>query len=71
RGTFSILDKNGQVVNTLQPEKRAYRTSRMPMTEAAIDRTLTRDLYVSMGEALDEESRAWAVRVYHKPFVAW
>ncbi|MEW6312906.1 MAG: heme lyase CcmF/NrfE family subunit [Pseudomonadota bacterium] len=71
QGTFSILDKNGQVTGVLKPEKRSYRTSRMPMTEAAIDRTLTRDLYVSMGEPLDENSTVWAVRVYQKPFVAW
>jgi cytochrome c-type biogenesis protein CcmF len=71
QGTFSILDKSGQVTSVLKPEKRSYRTSRMPMTEAAIDRTLTRDLYVSMGEPLDENSTVWAVRVYQKPFVAW
>jgi cytochrome c-type biogenesis protein CcmF len=40
-----------------------------PMTEAAIDAGLTRDLYVSMGEQLD--SGAWIIRVYHKPFVDW
>ena len=30
---------------------------------------LTRDLYVSLGEALDEST--WIVRVHHKPFVNW
>jgi cytochrome c-type biogenesis protein CcmF len=39
------------------------------MTEAAIDAGFTRDLYVSLGEAL--EGRAWVVRVYFKPFVDW
>ena len=41
----------------------------MPMTEAAIDAGFTRDIYVSLGEPLD--NHAWAVRVYYKPFVDW
>jgi cytochrome c-type biogenesis protein CcmF len=57
----------------LHPEKRSYDSSSMPMTEAAIDAGLTRDVYVSLGEALegDKENGAWAVRVYFKPFVDW
>jgi cytochrome c-type biogenesis protein CcmF len=39
------------------------------MTETAIDTGLTRDLYVSMGEPLD--NGAWSIRVYYKPFVDW
>ena len=43
----------------------------MPMTEAAIDTGLTRDLYVSLGEPVtDKGDGAWAVRVF-KPFVDW
>ncbi len=41
----------------------------MPMTEAAIDPGLTRDLYVSLGDPLDDGG--WTVRLYHKPFVRW
>ena len=41
------------------------------MTEAAIDPGFTRDLYVSLGEPLDQSGRAWAVRVYQKPFIRW
>jgi cytochrome c-type biogenesis protein CcmF len=44
----------------------------MPMTEAAIDTGLTRDVYVSLGERLESGANpAWAMRVYHKPFVTW
>ena len=39
------------------------------MTEAAIDTGIFRDLYVSLGEPV--EDGAWIVRVYHKPFVDW
>ena len=68
RGTF-LLSKNGQPQATMYPEKRNYFSSTMPMTEAAIDTSLTRDIYVSLGEELDDTS--WAVRVYYKPFVDW
>ena len=48
-------------------------SSAMPMTEAAIDAGLFRDLYVSLGEPIDrlKPEGEWAVRVYHKPFVDW
>jgi cytochrome c-type biogenesis protein CcmF len=68
RGTF-LLIKNGNTQTILYPEKRSYFSSSMPMTEAAIDAGLTRDIYVSLGEALNDQS--WAVRVYYKPFVDW
>jgi len=53
----------------LQPEKRLYIVQQMPMTEAAIDPGFTRDLYVAMGEPLDDG--AWAIRIHSKPFVRW
>ena len=68
RGTF-ILMKDANIEATLYPEKRSYFSSTMPMTEAAIDVGLTRDIYVSLGEELNDKS--WAVRVYYKPFVDW
>jgi cytochrome c-type biogenesis protein CcmF len=68
RGTF-LLSKNGSSEVILYPEKRSYFSSTMPMTEAAIDVGLTRDIYVSLGEELGDQS--WAVRVYYKPFVDW
>jgi cytochrome c-type biogenesis protein CcmF len=66
------LSRDGQVLRTLHPEKRSYFSSSMPMTQAAIDTNLTRDVYVSLGEQLtDGDSPAWAMRVYYKPFVSW
>ena len=41
----------------------------MPMTEAGIDAGFTRDIYISLGEQLDDG--AWSIRLYHKPFVRW
>jgi cytochrome c-type biogenesis protein CcmF len=69
RGRFE-LSRGGQVLRVLEPEKRQYLMSAMPMTETAIDSGFTRDVYVSMGEPL-EDGRSWAVRVYYKPFVDW
>ncbi|MBI5718349.1 MAG: heme lyase CcmF/NrfE family subunit [Burkholderiales bacterium] len=54
----------------LLPEKRVYRVQDNPMTEAAIATRLTQDLYVSLGEPV-EDGAAWIVRVYIKPFVDW
>jgi cytochrome c-type biogenesis protein CcmF len=63
------VDRNGVRVADMQPEKRIYRVQQSPMTEAAIDSGLTRDLYVALGEPV--EGGAWIVRVYVKPFIDW
>jgi cytochrome c-type biogenesis protein CcmF len=63
------ITRNGNKVAELQPEKRIYRVQQNPMTEAAINAGLTRDLYVSMGEEV--EGGAWIIRVYVKPFIDW
>lgn len=68
RGTVEVFAGDRQVA-VLHPEKRFYFVQRNTMTEAAIDAGLFRDLYVAMGEPLDGD--AWALRLYHKPFVRW
>ncbi|MCQ2031146.1 heme lyase CcmF/NrfE family subunit [Stutzerimonas zhaodongensis] len=68
KGTIRVFDGDKQVA-TLHPEKRLYTVQQMPMTEAGIDAGFTRDLYVALGEPL--EDGAWAVRVHIKPFVRW
>jgi len=59
----------GKHLVVLHPEKRTYSQSSMPMTEAAIDAGLFRDLFVALGEPLGGGS--WSLRIYHKPFVRW
>jgi cytochrome c-type biogenesis protein CcmF len=75
RGVAGIIEvsRDGKVVQTLRPEKRAYNASGMQMTEAAIDAGFLGDRYVSMGEPITDlgEAGAWSVRVYVKPFVDW
>lgn len=68
QGDIDVL-KGDKQIRKLYPEKRTYNSSGMAMTEAAIDTGLFRDLYIALGEPLD--NNAWIVRVYHKPFVDW
>ncbi|WP_263139370.1 heme lyase CcmF/NrfE family subunit [Pseudomonas sp. RIT-PI-AD] len=68
RGTLRVLE-DGREVALLHPEKRLYNVQRSMMTEAGIDAGFTRDLYVALGEPL--ENGAWAVRVHVKPYVRW
>jgi cytochrome c-type biogenesis protein CcmF len=68
RGEVEV-SRNGRVFTTLHPEKRHHPGQEMPMTKAALDRGLFRDLYVSLGDPLGEG--AWVVRVYYKPYMTW
>jgi len=68
RGTIRVF-KNGDEITVLHPEKRTYLVQTRPMTEAGIDAGFTRDIYVSLGEPLDNGD--WALRLYYKPFVRW
>ena len=70
RGEVNV-SKDQKPLEVLHPEKRKYFSSAMPMTEAAIDSGLFRDLYVSLGESIEGEKPQWSVRVYYKPFVSW
>ncbi|MBN9426357.1 MAG: heme lyase CcmF/NrfE family subunit [Burkholderiales bacterium] len=73
RGRFEVR-RAGQAdsvapLAVLSPEKRIYRATGQPMTEAAIDRSLLRDVYLSMGESIGAQT--WIVRAHIKPFVNW
>lgn len=66
-----LVKRNGDTVANLFPEKRRYVSTAMPMTEAAIDTNLWRDLYVSLGEPLNNPAQEWSMRFYLKPFLLW
>ena len=66
-----LVKRQGEIVTTLFPEKRRYPSTAMPMTEAAIDTNLWRDLYVSLGEPLNNPAQEWSMRFYLKPFLSW
>lgn len=61
---------DGKVIAKLDPQKREYRVQKMPMTEAAIEAGLFRDLFVAIGEPLDKQG-AWSLRIYYKSFIRW
>ncbi len=63
------VTRDGEFVALLTPEKRRYNARGSIMTEAAIDVSLFRDVYVSMGESLDDG--AWGMRLQVKPFMRW
>lgn len=58
-------EKSGELL----PQKRIYSGKGNPMTDASIDKTLSRDLYAALGEEL--ENGAWSMRVYYKPMIRW
>lgn len=62
--------RDNQLVVTLMPEKRHYLSDRGNiMTEAGIDAGFSRDLFVALGDRLD--NRAWSMRIHHYPLVRW
>jgi cytochrome c-type biogenesis protein CcmF len=64
-----VVSRAGHEVVTLYPEKRNYRAQQMPLTQAAIDVSPTRDLFVALGEPAG--ATAWTMRLHVKPYMAW
>ncbi len=71
-GKFSV-NKNDSLITVLKPQKRFYQSGGNAMTEAAIDSSPIRDLYVSLGEPIKNKNgdftEEWTVRIYYKSFV--
>jgi cytochrome c-type biogenesis protein CcmF len=63
------LAKGNRVIRSLYPEKRFYPVAGMPTTEAAIDNSFLRDIYVVIGDA--QADGGWAMRSYYKPLANW
>jgi cytochrome c-type biogenesis protein CcmF len=55
----------------LVSEKRNFVGGGQTTTEAGIDAGLWRDLYVALGEPLNDAGQHWAVRLYYRPAVRW
>ena len=62
--------RNGIVIVRMHPEKRIYNVSGNALTNAAIDTSVFRDLYVALGEPAGEND-GWSFRIQYKPFVDW
>ncbi|HET7609254.1 MAG TPA: cytochrome c-type biogenesis CcmF C-terminal domain-containing protein, partial [Gammaproteobacteria bacterium] len=59
----------GDLVTVLRPQIRTYQVQRAPMTEAAIDTNVLRDVFVALGEPLGDN--AWSVRMQVKPLIGF
>ena len=62
-----VVEQGGRVIAILHPEKRMYRAQRNVMTEAAVDHTLLRDVYVALGEPFPNGD--WGLRLYYRPMM--
>ena len=63
------VSRDGTEITRLYPEKRFYVSQEQPLTEAAIAAGIWRDLYVSLGEPLSDNS--WSFRLQVKPLIRW
>jgi len=63
------VTRDGHDVVTLDPEKRVYRASRQPTTEAAVLSTFREDIYLTLAETLDNGSISLSAHV--NPLVRW
>lgn len=68
RAAFDVTKRTRHITN-LYPEKRLYPVRQMVMSKVDIHPGLFRDLYIALGEPL--ENNFWSVRLYYKPFVRW
>ncbi|HSX19971.1 MAG TPA: heme lyase CcmF/NrfE family subunit [Gammaproteobacteria bacterium] len=68
KGDFAI-SKHNKPLATLYPEKRIYLIQETAMSETAILPGLLQDIYIALGQQIDQNT--WSVRVYYKPFVRW
>ena len=68
QGVF-VVEKADRLVATLFPEKRFYPVQSTSTTEAAIDTSLFRDIYLVLGDKKSDDT--WVVRTYIKPFIIW
>jgi cytochrome c-type biogenesis protein CcmF len=68
RASFTVT-KDGKPYTVLYPERRQYEVQESPTTEAAIESSITGDIYAVIGDRAGPNS--WTVRIYHQPLVLW
>jgi cytochrome c-type biogenesis protein CcmF len=67
-GEFELREE-GTLVAVLTPQIRVYQVQTSPMTEAAIDTNVVRDVFVALGEPLGDD--AWSLRLQVKPLIGF
>jgi cytochrome c-type biogenesis protein CcmF len=69
RATMEV-SKGGEVIGTLEPEKRFYMASRQGTSEVGIRQRPNEDLYLNFGGMSDDNQRA-VIQAYVFPLVSW
>jgi cytochrome c-type biogenesis protein CcmF len=69
RATMEV-SKNGDLLGTLDPEKRFYKASRQGTSEVGIRQRPNEDLYLNFGGMSDDNQRA-VIQAYVFPLVSW
>jgi len=64
------VSKNGDLIGTLQPEKRFYKASRQGTSEVGVRPRLNEDLYLNFGGMSDDGVRA-VIQAWVFPLVSW
>jgi cytochrome c-type biogenesis protein CcmF len=66
-GRFVVRRMNGDLIGVMEPSRRTFPTRNMTTTEAALMRRGTSQLYLSLGDPMQNGNVA--VRLYFKPYV--
>ena len=69
RATVQVA-RSGDVLGTLEPEKRFYKASRQGTSEVGVRSRLNEDLYLNFGGMSDDGSKA-VIQAYIFPLVSW
>jgi cytochrome c-type biogenesis protein CcmF len=64
------VSRDGEVLGTLEPEKRFYKASRQGTSEVGVRPRLNEDLYLNFGGMSDDGARA-VIQAYVFPLVSW
>jgi cytochrome c-type biogenesis protein CcmF len=62
-----VITRDGKQIAVRYPQKRVYRVQKNALSEAGIDASWNRDLFIAMGEPLGDD--AWSYRLQYKPMV--
>ncbi|MEN6604716.1 MAG: cytochrome c-type biogenesis CcmF C-terminal domain-containing protein, partial [Bryobacteraceae bacterium] len=62
--------RGGKLIDTLEPERRMYKSSRQGTSEVSIRRRLHEDLYLNFAGMTDDNQRA-VIQAYVFPLVSW
>ncbi|HMA98932.1 MAG TPA: cytochrome c-type biogenesis CcmF C-terminal domain-containing protein, partial [Wenzhouxiangella sp.] len=58
-------------LGAMLPQKRLHHRGQQLMTQVALRPGLFHDLYIALGEPMQDGTGAWSIRVHIKPFVRW